>query len=32
MNIMKNIQVDKNECKYIIFGIDAYFNKCFVAV
>ena len=32
MNIMKKIQIDKNECKYILFRIDIYFNNCFVAV
>ena len=33
LNIMKKkIQVDKNECKYILFGIDVYFNKFLLAV
>ena len=33
MNIMKKkIQVDKNECKYILFRIDIYFSECFLAV
>ena len=32
MNIMKKIQIDKNECKYILFRIDIYFNNCFLAV
>ena len=33
MNIMKKkIQVDKNGCKYILFRVDIYFNKCFLAV
>ena len=29
---MKKIQVDKNRCKYILFGIDVYFNKFLLAV
>ena len=29
---MKKIQIDKNECKYILFRIDIYFNNCFLAV
>ena len=28
----KKIQVDKNECKYILFRIDIYFSECFLAV
>ena len=28
----KKIQVDKNGCKYILFGIDVYFNKFLLAV
>ena len=29
---MKKIQVDKNRNKYILFGIDVYFNKFLLAV
>ena len=29
---MKKIQVDKNECKYILFRIDVYFNNVLLAV
>ena len=32
INIMKKIQADKNECKYILFRIDIYFSECFLAV
>ena len=32
INIVKNIQVDKNGCKYILFRIDIYLNKFLVAV
>ena len=28
----KKIQVDKNECKYVLFRIDVYFNKFLLAV
>ena len=28
----KKIQVDNNECKYILFRIDIYFSECFLAV
>ena len=28
----KNIQADKNGCKYILFKIDIYFSECFLAV
>ena len=31
INIMKKIQADKNECKYILFRIDIYFCECFLA-
>ena len=29
---MKKIHVGKNRCKYILFGIDVYFNKFLLAV
>ena len=33
MSIMKkNLQVDENGRKYMIFRIDAYFSKCFLAI
>ena len=33
MNIMKKqIQADKNGCKYMLFRIDVYFNKFLLAV
>ena len=32
INIMKKVQVDKNSYKHILFGIDVYFNKFFLAV
>ena len=32
INIMKKIQIDKNECKYILFRIDVCFNKFLLAV
>ena len=33
MNIMKKkIQVDKNDCKCILFRVDVYFNKVLLAV
>ena len=28
----EKIQVDENECKYILFRIDIYFSECFLAV
>ena len=28
----KNIQADKNGCKYILFKIDIYFSECCLAV
>ena len=31
INIKKKIQVDKNECKYILFRIGIYFNKFLLA-
>ena len=30
--LWKNLQVDKNGCKHILFRIDAYFNKLLLAV
>ena len=32
MNTMKKIQVDNNQCKYILFRIDIYFSECSLAV
>ena len=32
MNIMKKIQADKNECKYILLRTDIYFSECLLAV
>ena len=32
INIVKNIQVDKNGCKYILFRIDIYFSEYSLAV
>ena len=32
MNIMKKIQADKNECKYMLRRIDIYFSECLLAV
>ena len=32
MNAIKNIQVDNNECKYILFKIDICFNEFYLAV
>ena len=33
INIMKKqIQADKNVCKYILFRIDIYFSECFLSV
>ena len=32
MNAIKNIQVDNNECKYILFKIDICFNEFSLAV
>ena len=32
ITLWKNIQVDKNGCKYILFRIDVYFNKFLLAV
>ena len=29
---MKKIQVDKNDCKYILFRVDVYFNKILLAL
>ena len=29
---MKKIQADKYGCNYILFRIDIYFSKCFLAV
>ena len=32
ITLWKNIQVDKNGCKYILFRIDVYFDKFLLAV
>ena len=32
MSIIKKIQVDKNERKYMLFRIDVYFDKFLLAV
>ena len=32
MSITKKIQVDENGCEYILFRIDVYFTKYFLAV
>ena len=32
MNIMKKIQVDENECKYMLFRFDFYFAEFLLAV
>ena len=32
MNITEKVQTDKNRCEYILFIIDVYFTKYFLAV
>ena len=32
LNITKKVQTDKNRCEYILFIIDVYFTKYFLAV